>query len=138
MCEGEGWAESEDRRRSSAASPAVLRIRNSRRPGTCAPRYGLRLFEDGLQNREDNKGKKTPTGQGATNGTPTCATHACLYDVQERVPMGHVDYFLSAPFSSSLSPQPAFSATERTFAPLFTPSHRANSRCPAHFSYLNY
>jgi hypothetical protein len=32
--------------------------------------------------------------------------------------MGHVDYSLSAPFSSFLPRQPAFSAQQRTFNPV--------------------
>ena len=50
MREGERWAESEDHLRSSAAKPAVLPIRNSRR-AFVSLMVRSKIFEDGLQNR---------------------------------------------------------------------------------------
>jgi hypothetical protein len=88
MREGEICAESDGHLRRSAAKPAVLSMRNSRRPGICAFGNAVQDFRKTVY--------KCLQGRWQANTAPSCAPCDCLYDVQERVPMGHVDSSFSA------------------------------------------
>src|SRR5438552_18209477 len=119
MREREVWAESDGHLKSNAARPAAPPITNSRRPGICVPGSTVQDFE-GLQNRAEIK-KKSLQGRRQTTQFRIVLLPICLYDVQERAPMGHVDYFRMATHSSFFLPYLARPASAGTFGLLFTP-----------------
>ena len=124
MREGERLAESEDHLRSSAAKPAVLPIRNSRRPGICVPSGAVQDF----RRRSAKQGRKQRKNAYRAGGKPvqlrivylrlfirrsrTSAYGSC--GLQVSVPLTEVSRLAASP-----------SGWRRTFARLSTPVHRA-------------